>query len=87
MRAATRWPRACRPQEVAQPVLRLAQQLHGAAGMCDEYDISFLVRHVQPAMRLPIDSDALSDVLFDSITADGFATLYPLRAADVVGPD
>jgi hypothetical protein len=74
-------------QEVAQPVLRLAQQLHGAAGMCDEYDISFLVRHVQPAMRLPIDSDALSDVLFDSITADGFATLYPLRAADVVGPD
>ncbi len=74
-------------QEVAQPVLRLAQQLHGAAGMCDEYDISFLVRHVQPALRLPIDSDALSDILFDSITTDGFATLFPLRAADVVGPD
>ncbi len=74
-------------QEVAQPVLRLAQQLHGAAGMCDEYDISFLVRHVQPAIRLPVDSDALSDILFDSITAGGFATLFPLRAADVDGPD
>jgi hypothetical protein len=74
-------------QEVAQPVLRLSQQLHGAAGMCDEYDISFLVRHVQPAMRLPLDSDALSDILFDSITTDGFATLFPLRAADVAGPD
>ena len=73
-------------QEVAQPVLRLAQQLHGAAGMCDEYDISFLVRHVQPALRLPVDSDALSDILFDSITADGFATLFPLRAADVDRP-
>jgi Acyl-CoA dehydrogenase, C-terminal domain len=74
-------------QEVAQPVLRLAQQLHGAAGMCDEYDISFLVRHVQPAMRLPVDSDALSDILFESITADGFATLFPLRNADMAGPD
>lgn len=74
-------------QEVAQPVLRLAQQLHGAAGMCDEYDISFLVRHVQPALRLPIDADALSDILFDSISADGFATLFPLRAVDVAGPD
>ncbi len=74
-------------QEVAQPVLRVAQQLHGAAGMCDEYDISFLVRHAQPAMRLPIDSDGLSDILFDSITSDGFATLFPLRAADLDGPD
>ena len=72
---------------MAQPVLRLSQQLHGAAGMCDEYDISFLVRHVQPAMRLPLDSDALSDILFESITTDGFATLFPLRAADVAGPE
>jgi hypothetical protein len=74
-------------QEVAQPVLRLAQQLHGAAGMCDEYDISFLVRHVQPALRLPVDSDALSDILFRRITAHGFATLFPLRAVDIAAPD
>jgi hypothetical protein len=74
-------------EEVAQPVLRLAQQLHGAAGMCDEYDISFLVRHVQPALRLPVDSDALSDILFDNITTHGFATLFPLRAGDVAPPE
>jgi hypothetical protein len=65
--------------EVAQPTLRLSQQLHGAAGLCDEYDISVLVRHVQPALRLPVDSDALSDVLFNAMGTHGFATLFPLR--------
>jgi hypothetical protein len=73
--------------EVAQPTLRLSQQLHGAAGLCNEYDISVLVRHAQPALRLPVDSDALSDVLFEAITTRGFATLFPLRAADVTTPE
>ena len=72
-------------REVVQPVLRLAQQLHGASGFCDEYDISVLVRHVQPALRLPVDSDTMSDVLFDAIAAQGFATLFPLRAAGSSG--
>jgi Acyl-CoA dehydrogenase, C-terminal domain len=65
-------------QEVAQPVLRVAQQLHGASGLCDEYDISVLVRHVQPALRLPLDADAMSDLVFDAISTQGFATLFPL---------
>jgi hypothetical protein len=65
-------------QEVAQPTLRTAQQLHGAAGLCDEYDISVLVRHLQPALRLPVDSDATSEILFDAIATDGFSTLFPL---------
>jgi hypothetical protein len=65
-------------QEVAQPVLRVAQQLHGASGLCDEYDISVLVRHVQPALRLPLDADAMSDLVFHAITTQGFATLFPL---------
>jgi hypothetical protein len=69
-------------QEVAAPTLRLAQQLHGASGLCDEYDISVLVRHVQPALRLPVDTDAMSDILFEAISTDGFSTLFPLRAAD-----
>ena len=73
-------------QEVAAPTLRLAQQLHGASGMCDEYDISVLVRHVQPALRLPVDTDAMSDLLFDAITTEGFSTLFPLRAADGAAP-
>jgi Acyl-CoA dehydrogenase, C-terminal domain len=65
-------------QEVAQPVLRAAQQLHGASGLCDEYDISVLLRHVQPALRLPLDADAMSDLVFEAITTGGFATLFSL---------
>jgi alkylation response protein AidB-like acyl-CoA dehydrogenase len=65
--------------EVAQPVLRAAQQLHGAAGLSDEYDISVLVRHAQPALRLPVDSDAMSDILFEAVSTHGFETLFPLR--------
>jgi hypothetical protein len=73
-------------QEVAQPTLRVTQQLHGAAGLCDEYDISVLVRHLQPALRLPLDADATSDLLFDVIATEGFATLFPL-AHGARGPE
>jgi hypothetical protein len=71
--------------DVSQPVLRLAQQLHGAAGLADEYDISVLVRHFQPALRLPVDSDAMSDIVFDALQTHGFATLFPLRSTEA-GP-
>ncbi|MGA7419922.1 MAG: acyl-CoA dehydrogenase family protein [Acidimicrobiales bacterium] len=69
-------------QEVIQPLLRTCQQLHGASGLCDEYDISVLVRHTQPALRLPVDSDAMSGILFEAIQRQGFDTLFPLRAVD-----
>jgi hypothetical protein len=62
--------------DVAQPVLRLTQQLHGASGFCDEYDISVLVRHVQPALRLPADSEAMSQIVFSAIQANGFDSLF-----------
>ncbi|HSS10268.1 MAG TPA: acyl-CoA dehydrogenase family protein [Acidimicrobiales bacterium] len=69
--------------EVAQPVLRLAQQLHGASGLCDEYDISVLVRHAQPALRLPIDSDGMSEIVFRAVQAQGFESLFSQTAARV----
>jgi hypothetical protein len=72
-------------QEVSQPTLRVAQQLHGAAGLTDEYDISVLVRHFQPALRLPVDSDAMSDVVFDALRTQGFSTLFPLHTTET-GP-
>lgn len=71
--------------EVAHQVLRVAQQLHGASGMCDEYDISMLVRHAQPALRLPMDSEGMSEALFSAIQDQGFDGLFargPARAAD-----
>lgn len=63
--------------DVARSVLRVCQQLHGAAGVCDEYDISVLVRHVQPALRLPSSAERTVGALAEAIQRDGFEGLFP----------
>ena len=63
--------------ESARTVLRTCQQLHGAAGVCDEYDVSILVRAVQPALRLPLGVQPTLAALADAIAADGFIGLFP----------
>jgi len=62
--------------DVARAVLRTCQQLHGAAGVCDEYDISVLARHIQPALRLPFGAERSAAELADAITLDGFVGLF-----------
>lgn len=62
--------------ETARSVLRTCQQLHGAAGVCDEYDVSVLTRMVQPALRLPAGIDRTATDLADAIAADGFVGLF-----------
>ncbi|MHB1913128.1 MAG: hypothetical protein ACYCTI_13890, partial [Acidimicrobiales bacterium] len=57
--------------------LRTTQQLHGASGLCDEYDISILCRHLQPALRLPFGADRAAEALFDSVERHGFESLFP----------
>ena len=61
----------------ARAVLRTTQQLHGASGLCDEYDISVHVRHLQPALRLPFGAERNAEALFQSVSANGFASLFP----------
>ncbi len=63
--------------DVARAVLRTCQQLHGAAGVCDEYDISVLARHIQPALRLPFGAERTASHLVDAIAATGFDGLFP----------
>jgi hypothetical protein len=63
--------------DVARAVLRTCQQLHGAAGVCDEYDISVLTRMVQPALRLPWSAERTAAALADAIQGDGFEGLFP----------
>lgn len=63
--------------DTARPVLRTCQQLHGAAGVCDEYDISVLTRMVQPALRLPWSAERAAAELAAAIQADGFEGLFP----------
>jgi hypothetical protein len=67
--------------DVARAVLRTCQQLHGAAGVCDEYDISVITRHIQPALRLPCGAERSAALLADAIDAQGFAGLFPHGAA------
>jgi hypothetical protein len=62
--------------DVARLVLRTCQQLHGAAGVCDEYDISVLARHVQPALRLPTSAERTAAALADAVRRDGFDGLF-----------
>jgi hypothetical protein len=61
----------------ARAVLRTCQQLHGAAGLCDEYDVSILCRHVQPALRLPFSAERTADELAAAVDRSGFAGLFP----------
>ena len=62
--------------DVARAVLRASQQLHGAAGVCDEYDISVLARHVQPALRLPFGAERTAAELAAAIQCHGFEGLF-----------
>lgn len=63
--------------DVARAVLRTCQQLHGASGVCDEYDISVITRHIQPALRLPFGAERSAALLADAIATDGFVGLFP----------
>ncbi len=69
--------------DVARAVLRTCQQLHGAAGVCDEYDVSVLTRHIQPALRLPFGAERAASELADAIATDGFVGLFAHGGAHV----
>ena len=67
--------------ETARSVLRTAQQLHGAAGVCDEYDVSVLARHVQPDLRLPFGAATTASHLVTAVEERGFEALFPQGGA------
>lgn len=63
--------------DTSRAVLRTCQQLHGAAGVCDEYDVSVLTRMVQPALRLPCSAERTAAALSAAIQRHGFDGLFP----------
>jgi alkylation response protein AidB-like acyl-CoA dehydrogenase len=63
--------------DVARVAMRTAQQLHGASGVAEEYDVSVLSRRVQATLRSPASSDRILDALAAEIRQDGFASLFP----------
>jgi len=63
--------------DVARVALRTAQQLHGASGVSEEYDVSVLCRRVQSTLRIPVSSERILDVLVGATRESGFASLFP----------
>jgi 3-oxo-4-pregnene-20-carboxyl-CoA dehydrogenase alpha subunit len=67
--------------EAAEVVFRVAHQLHGAMGFCDEAALSWLSRYSQPLRRLPLGASATRAALTDLIGRPGLAGLFSDPAA------
>lgn len=62
--------------EAAERVMRVAHQLHGAIGFCDETVVSWLSRHSQPLRRLPFGLSPTRQALVDAIGTHGLSGLF-----------
>jgi 3-oxo-4-pregnene-20-carboxyl-CoA dehydrogenase alpha subunit len=62
--------------EAAEIVFRVAHQLHGAIGFCDETPLSWLSRYSQPLRRLPFGPSATRAALTDRIGRRGLVGLF-----------
>ena len=62
--------------DVGISTMRVAHQLHGAVGFCDETDVSIIDTHLQPLLRLPASADALARELIPAIGDGAFAGLH-----------
>ncbi|MGK8488524.1 acyl-CoA dehydrogenase family protein [Nocardia asiatica] len=62
--------------EAAETVFRVAHQLHGAIGFCDEAPLSWLSRYSLPLRRLPLGSVATADLLARRAGRRGLSGLF-----------
>jgi hypothetical protein len=62
--------------EAAEIVFRVAHQLHGATGFCDETTLSWLSRYSQPLRRLPFGRSATLDELTRALGRHGMTGLF-----------
>ncbi|MFI0353096.1 acyl-CoA dehydrogenase family protein [Actinomadura sp. 9N407] len=62
--------------EAADVVFRVAHQLHGATGFCDETSLSWISRYSQPLRRLPLGLSATRDQLTRRIGRRGLTGLF-----------
>jgi alkylation response protein AidB-like acyl-CoA dehydrogenase len=66
--------------EAAETVFRIAHQLHGAIGFCDESPLSWLSRYSQPLRRLPLGLSASRDELTRRVGRRGLSGLFDTEA-------
>jgi hypothetical protein len=62
--------------DAAEIVFRVAHQLHGAIGFCDESPLSWLSRYSQPLRRLPLGLSATRGALVAAIGRRGLEGLF-----------
>lgn len=62
--------------EAADVVFRVAHQLHGALGFCDESTLSWLSRYSQPLRRLPFGSTGTKAALVDVAGRAGLTGIF-----------
>jgi alkylation response protein AidB-like acyl-CoA dehydrogenase len=62
--------------EAAEVVFKVAHQLHGAIGFCDETTISWLSRYSAPLRRLPLGPTATRTELTRRLGRQGLAGLF-----------
>ncbi|TQS43324.1 acyl-CoA dehydrogenase family protein [Cryptosporangium phraense] len=62
--------------EAAELVFRVAHQVHGAIGFCDEVPLSWLSRYSRPLRELPYGACGSRDRLARLAARDGFAGLF-----------
>jgi hypothetical protein len=62
--------------EAAEIVFRVAHQLHGAIGFCDETALSWVSRYSQPRRRLPFGLSATRELLARQIDRRGLVGLW-----------
>ena len=62
--------------EAAEVTFRVAHQVHGAMGFCDESPLSWLSRHSQPSRRQPLGLIATRALLTRRIGRPGLAGLF-----------
>jgi alkylation response protein AidB-like acyl-CoA dehydrogenase len=62
--------------EAAEVVFRVAHQLHGAMGFCDETPLSWLSRYSQPIRRAPFGLSATRALLAERIGRHGLTGLF-----------
>lgn len=66
----------CATLEAADVVFRVAHQLHGALGFCDESPLSWLSRYSQPLRRLPFGLSASRAALAEKLGSRPLRGLY-----------
>jgi 3-oxo-4-pregnene-20-carboxyl-CoA dehydrogenase alpha subunit len=62
--------------EAAETVFRVAHQLHGAIGFCDDMPLSWLSRYSQPLRRLPWGLSATREHLIRRVDKRGLYGLF-----------